>query len=392
MGTVMAVYIGRIGSPLAVSMVFTVFWFGLMVFAPVAGAIADVTGRRRAILVTTALLSTLAILPLAVVDGVVTALLFRGLFAAFAAGFLPVMLAIVSERGDTAARGQSLGFFNSTQAFGFTIAQFLAGVLLGLLAPEVVYLVIAAVSAVVVVASVFVRDPAPPVEGTVTIGEVAAEVKRRLLPAPENRAHLRSHGLRWLYVAVLLRNMTVLGTSSLLPIYLVAEVGVSTVVMGVLLAINPAAQMGFMYVFGRLADVGGRKPLVVFGMAGSAVYAVVMAAATRPVGVWRALVAGGALFFLAAAYSAEITGEYTFIGDVAPEARESELMGLHSTARGLGGVVGPVLVGAVATLTSYEVAFAVASGLALSAALLTAHQLTESHPARYPNRAVARED
>ncbi|MFC6734260.1 MULTISPECIES: MFS transporter [unclassified Haladaptatus] len=394
MGTAMAVYVDAAGgSPFAVSLVFTVYWFGLMAFAPVAGAIADITGRRRTVLVVTTALATLAILPLAVVDGVWGPLAFRGLFAVFAAGFLPVMLAIVSERGGTSSRGQSIGFFNSTTAIGFTLAQFFAGVLLGLVAPWALYLIVAAVSAITILAALFITDPRPPQSANVSGDELLAEVRHRLFPAAQDRRHLRSHGLRWLYAAVLLRNMTILGTSSLLPVYLLSEIGVSQFVMGVVLAINPAAQMGFMYLFGHVADSTGRKPLVVYGMAGAGLHTVVVAAATLPSSVtMRAAAMGGSFLILAAAYSAETTGTYAFIGDVAPVERESELMGLHSTARGFGGMAGPPLVGALATWFTFEFAFAAASVLAVVATLLVWNFLVESHPESAPAGVTVAED
>ena len=393
MGTAMAVYIGRVGTPFEVSLVFTVYWFGLMAFSPVAGAVADVTGRRRAVLVGTALLSTVAILPLAVVDGVWAPLAFRGLFAVFAAGFLPVMLTVVSERGGSTGRGQSLGYFNSMQAVGFMGAQFFAGVLLGLVAPWALYLFVAGVSAVVFVAVMFVSDPAPPSDTSATLSEVTSEVRHRLFPAQGNREHLRRNGLRSLYAAVLVRNMTVLGISSLLPVYLLSEVGVSEFLMGILLAINPAAQMAFMYLFGRVADGWGRKPLVVAGMAGAGVHALVMAAAVLPGTIpLRAVVAAGGLFVLAAAFSAETTGTYAFIGDIAPTARESELMGLHSTFRGFGGMVGPPLIGLVATVTTFETAFAAASLLAFGGTALVAWRLVESYEGAGTRTTAAPED
>jgi MFS family permease len=393
MGTAMAVYIGRVGTPFEVSLVFTVYWFGLMAFSPVAGAVADVTGRRRAVLVGTALLSTLAVLPLTVVDGVAGPLAFRGLFAVFAAGFLPVMLAIVSERGGETGRGQSLGYFNSLQAVGFTAAQLLAGALLGLVAPWALYLFVAGVSAIVVAATAFVRDPTPPADGSATLSEITSEVRHRLFPARGDREHLRKNGLRSLYVAVLVRNMTVLGISSLLPVYLLSEVGVSEFVMGALLAINPAAQMAFMYLFGRVADGWGRKPLIVAGMAGAGAHALVMATAVFPGTIpLRAAVAAGGLFLLAAAFSAETTGTYAFIGDVAPTARESELMGLHSTARGFGGMAGPPIVGVVATVTTFETAFAAASLLAFGGTALVGWRLVESYRGPGAPKTVAPED
>jgi MFS family permease len=74
------------------------------------------------------------------------------------------------------------------------------------------------------------------------------------------------------------------------------------------------------------------------------------------------------------------TGAETFIGDVAPGDRVSELMGLRSTAKGVGGVIGPPLLGAVATVTSYEAAIAGGSLLAFAAAAVAAITLVESKP------------
>jgi MFS family permease len=336
MGTVMAVYIGRVGSPFAVSLVFTVYWFGLMVGSPLLGAIADITGRRRVILIVTAALATLAILPLSVVDSIWAFLTLRGIFAIFAAGFLPVILTIVSERGGTDSRGQSLGFVNGALAIGSMGGQLLAGTLLGVLVPRGVYLVTAGIGAVGAIASAFIVDPRADRTIGYTLGGFLTELRTRLVPRAGERRYLRSHGLRWLYIAVLLRNMTVLGISSLLPIYLVADVGVSEVVMGAVLAINPLAQMVFMYLFGRATDAIGRKPLIVAGMAGSGIYALIMAAAILPAAlVGRIVGAAFGMIVIGAAFSAKTTGSYAFIGDVAPDEHESKLMGLYSTARGL---------------------------------------------------------
>lgn len=385
MGTAMAVYIGREGSPLAVSLVAAVFFFGQMVFSPVWGAIADVTGNRRAVLIGTAFLATLSILPLLALDGVWAPLGFRGLYAVFAAGFLPVMLTIVAERGGADSRGRSIGFFSSAQAVGFTMGQFFAGVLLGLLVPWSLYLMVAAVSAVVVLSAVVIDDPTPPVTTEFSRAAVAAEVRNRLLPKVGDRAHLRTNGLQWLYVAILLRNMTVIGTGSLMPIYLVSEVGTSEFLMGVLLAINPAAQMAFMYGTGWLTDRFGRRPLVILGMASSGVYGIVMAAAVLPGTIpMRAVIAAVGFLVLAAGFSALTTGATAFISDVAPTDRESELIGLRYTARGLGGVVGPPLFGLAAGMWSFEGTFAAGSSLAVVGTVLVWFRLVESHGATAP--------
>lgn len=393
MGTGMAVYVGDAGgSAFAVSMVLTAYFVGMTVFAPVWGAIADVTGRRRAVMVVTGTLASLVILPMAAigeigpslsfggltVGGVWVPIAFRGLYAVFAVGFIPVMLSVVSARGGADGRGRSLGFFNSARAVGFSGGQLAVGALLGILVPSSLYLLIAGVSLVSTVMAVLVVDPTPSPATQPTARDVATEVRTRLLPAVGDRAHLRTNGLRWLYVALALRNMTVLGVMSLMPVYLTGPVGVTTAVMGILLAINPTAQVVFMYLFGRVADRAGRTLPIVVGIAGSGVFAVVVALVPFPESALvRLLVAGTAFVVIAAAFSAMTTGALAFIGDVAPPERESELMGLRSTAKGVGGILGPPLIGTLATATSMQVAFAAGSALALGATALAAVGLTE---------------
>ena len=385
MGTSLGFTIGANGgSDLAVGLVSTAYFVGLMLFAPVWGAVADVTGRRKAVLVGTSAAATLAIVPLVVVRDPWLSIGIRALYATFAAGFMPVMLAVTSERGGGSGRGRALGFFNSARGVGISAGQFSAGVLLGLLVPSVLFAVVVGFSLVATVVAVLVEtrgEPDPDAPDHLTLGTLAGEVRRRLLPAVDDRAHLRRNGLRWLYVALGLRNATVLGVIALMPVYLPGYLGLSEFEMGTLLALNPAGQAVFMYLFGRVADDSGRKGLVVAGMAGSAVFAVVAAAAALPASsLGRLAVAAVGFVLIAASFSAMTTGALAFIGDVAPEGRESELMGLRSTAKGFGGVVGPALVGVLAGVFGYEAAFVAASLLGFAATGLVGGLLVESHP------------
>ena len=383
MGTGMAVLVQRAGgSPLAIGLVLTVYFFGLMVFSPVWGAVADATGERRKVLLVASVFAVLAVLPLTVVDGVWAPLGVRTVYAAFAASYLPILLTVASERGGASGRGRSIGLFSSAQAVGFAAAQFLAGFLLGSFAPWVLYLLVAAFAAVVVLAALVMDDPTSDADARLSVGEVTSEVRRRLFPTKEGRRHFRRNGLRWLYVAVFLRNATVIGTTSLMPVYLVSTLDLSEAIMGVLLAINPVGQIAFMYLVGRVADGSGRKSLITLGLIGSGAYSVLTAAAAFPSSaVGRIAVATAAMVVLAAAFSGMRVGAVSFIGDVAPEDRESELIGFRSTARGFGGMLGPVVVGTVASLAGYQVAFALISLLAFAGAVIVAATLVESFDA-----------
>jgi MFS family permease len=334
------------------------------------------------VLVVTGIGGVLAVLPLLVVDTVPVAVGSRGVYAAFLAGFAPVALAIVSYHGGTTGRGRSIGLFNSTRSGGFALGYVAAGGLLEYVTPVDIYWTVAAVTFVSTAALLLVEDPTPSPDTDPTVREVLGETRRRLLPAPDERGHLTTNGLQWLYLAVALRNVAVLGVMSIMAPYLVTVVGVSQVLMGVLLAFNHGSQVGFMYGLGVVADRVGRKPLVVVGMAGSAVFAVLAAGLTvAPPGPLR--IAGGVATFvvLGGSFSAMTVGGLAFIGDVAPVDRESELLGLRETAKGLGGVVGPAMVGGAATLYGYELAFLGASVVGFAAAGLVVWGLVETYDA-----------
>lgn len=393
LGTSLAVHVGRTGSPLAVSLLATAFSAGIILFAPVWGAIADVTGRRKLILVGTGLGATLAVTPLFAPDAVASALSavlpvsvaptavkvgVRALYAVFIAGFGPLMLTVVSERGGAGGRGRAVGNFNSFHAAGAGSGQFVAGVLLGALAPSGVYYVVAGVSllATAVVALVDTGDSTPDPDAE----SVPTEVRSRLLPAADERDHLRTNGLGWLYLGLSGRQAAVSGVGALMPVYIVSTLALPELWMGAILAFNPLSQTALMYYLGGVVDEAGRKPMIALGMAGSAGFGLVAAAAVlAPAGLPAAAVVAVGYVVLAAAYSAMWTGSVAFVADVAPENRESELMGLASTARSVGGALGPLFVGGVAAVAGYPTAFAAGSLLALGAAGLVVTRVVESH-------------
>lgn len=388
----MAVYVGRAGTPFAVSAVLAVVFVGMTLFSPVWGALADATGRRRAVVVASGLLSTLAALPLTIVgaagpsvtlpvgtlDGVWIPIGLRGLYASLSAGFVPVMLSIVSARGGDDGRGQSVGFFESARGVGNSAGELTAGALLGLVAPPSLYLVVAGLSLGSTLAVVVVTDPTPAPDRTASARELVGDVRQRLVPSAGDQAYLRRNGLRWLYVALAMRVVTVLGTMSLMPVFLTGPVGLSEFAMGLLLAISPACKTVCSYLFGRVADAVGRKPLVAGGMVGGGLFPIV--AVLSPVAddpTLRAGVVAAAMVINAVGLSAMRVGALAFVGDVAPADRKSELMGLRSTAMGVGGAVGIPLFGAAATLAGTRTAFAAGSLFAFAAAGVAAVGLVE---------------
>lgn len=374
LGTALVVYVGQNGSPLAVGLLATVFSLGLMIFSPLWGALGDAVGRLRTLLLIVSVLATVTIAAFLLVRDVWSIVGLRGVYAVFAVGFAPLMLSLVGILSGQERRGQAAGFYNSSTAAGDMIGQLGIGVLIGTLLPSRLYLIITGISLLGTALVVFISEPLSRVESEQNIDErgLVANAVRRLVPDERERQLLRETGLSWLYLGLVLRHLSVKGVASIVPIYLLTTIGVSPPVMGLLLTVGSATQIGFMPLAGKIADLGDRKRLIVGGVVASGCYGVLLAgAAAFSSETLRVLVTGSAFVALAAGFSAMDVGSIAFIGDAVPPRREAAFVGLRSTAAGLGGVFGPAIVGVIAVGTGVSVAFAVVSLFAfLSAGLL----------------------
>lgn len=379
LGISMAVIIGRKGSPFEVSMALAAFFLGIGIFAPIWGALSDYTGKRRIVLIVSSLLATLSLLPLITYQSIWISILIRFVYGGFVAGFLPALITIMGERGESEGRGKRMGFLNSSRMAGGAGGRICAGFLLGILIPQDLYLVIFGISLAATIPAILIEDPTPSKDYTISFKELKYEIKKRVFPPKDERSHLNTHGLKWLYLSLGLRHTTVKGVGSVIPVFITSSLGASEFAMGILMALNPAFQTVFMLISGRLADAIGRKPLIIFGMAGSGLYGLVTASSTLPETLlYREIMVGLALIIVALSFSTLSTGAMTFIGDVSPIERESELQGLRSTVISAGGVAGPLLVGTVAALTNFETSFILISILAFTAMLIINWKLVET--------------
>lgn len=127
-------------------------------------------------------------------------------------------------------------------------------------------------------------------------------------------------------------------------------------------------------VFGRLADIFGRKALYVFGVG---VFIVASAAA--------GLVGDSGLFVVARLLqglgAAAIIGNTTAIlTDVFPRARLGHALGLNATAAGLGQVLGPAIAGVVTEFTSWQWIFLATAPLAATSVAVSARLIPSRPP------------
>jgi MFS family permease len=241
------------------------------------------------------------------------------------------------------------------------IGMLLAGALSGSLGFKSSYLVLAALSALSVIASLFIiektKNPKPP-NGLKVIPRF-------------DRAFLEK-GLIYLYIGISLRMLGLVGVFSLIFVYMVEELGIAPSLMGIVASLNPASQILLLIFFGRLVDRVGRKRIFVLGFLLSAFVPLIFSFANGP-----GLMLLGYVV-LGISYSALASGSTTFVSDVAPPSRSGELLGFLHTSRGLGGIFGPLIAGALASLWGYRVMFFVLAGAVFLGFLIASLKTEES--------------
>ncbi len=163
----------------------------------------------------------------------------------------------------------------------------------------------------------------------------------------------------------------------LLPSY-ASRMSVSDTGIGVLVASFSLCQFLLAPWWGRLSDRIGRRPVILLGLAGSALSYLVFAFA----GSFLALLVSRVL---AGSMGATINVAQAYLADVTPPERRSAAMGLIGAAFGLGFVVGPAIGGMTSRLGD-ELPGLVAAALCTGNFVLAFFRLPE--PARHGARST----
>lgn len=157
----------------------------------------------------------------------------------------------------------------------------------------------------------------------------------------------------------------------LLPLY-VKQFNGTPVQAGFLTASFSVMQFIFSPIWGRLSDLHGRRPLILFSLFGSAVTFLMFGLATNLWILFAARIMAGI------ATAASLPTAQAYIADVTPPERRSRGMALIGVAFGIGFACGPWIGGALGKINLAFPAFAVA-GLAVLNFIWSFFALPESH-------------
>ncbi len=157
----------------------------------------------------------------------------------------------------------------------------------------------------------------------------------------------------------------------LLPLY-VKQFNGTPVQAGFLTASFSIMQFIFSPIWGRLSDLHGRRPLILFSLFGSAVTFLMFGLASNLWILFAARILAGI------ATAASLPTAQAYIADVTPPERRSRGMALIGVAFGIGFACGPWIGGALGKINLAYPAFAVA-GLAVLNLIWSSFALPESH-------------
>jgi DHA1 family tetracycline resistance protein-like MFS transporter len=179
-------------------------------------------------------------------------------------------------------------------------------------------------------------------------------------------------------VPVLLVTLTIniIGIGLLMPVLpqlieeLAGDISSGSISYGLIVSLYAAMQFLFGPLLGALSDRFGRRPVILFALAGLGIHYLLLGIA--PTLVWIAIVrAGGGMM------GASISAASAYIADITAPERRAQAFGLIGVAFGVGFIIGPVLGGLLGEI-GLRVPFYVAAGLCAGNLLLAWRFLPES--------------
>lgn len=164
----------------------------------------------------------------------------------------------------------------------------------------------------------------------------------------------------------------------ILPTFAQNELFMNETLIGLNVGIFSLMQFLFSPLWGRLSDIYGRKPILIFGLTGNAISYVLLGLVMS--GVFKSIAVLFIARGLAGFFSANIGAAMAYISDVTPPKDRSKGMGLIGAAFGLGFVFGPFIGGFFAKRFGYGFPIYLSAAMSLFALALTFLFVSESLP------------
>ncbi len=346
---VLPLFAAHLGAdPSGVGFVAAVSAFTGVVFSIPAGILSDRFDKRKMLILSSCVFSTVPFLYLAVTQ--IWQLAVVRFFHGFATAiFIPVAMALVSELFHE-ERGEKMGWFSTATLFGRFMAPIIGGSIIGALAfnpglaYKTVYIVCGLAGTVTFLLTIIIPQSETPQHENQAWGDTV-ETFRTVF---SNKAILITCAVE---AAILFAYGTF---ETFLPLYSVRN-GLSPYAVGILLSAQVITLALSKPIMGRFSDRHGRRPQIFTG-------ALIAAACIGIFSLFRSFIPLLALS-IAFGFSLSIvtSASSAYVADLSSREARGSAMGLLGSIMDMGHTTGPLVSGFVAAYSGFGMAFKGAS-------------------------------
>ncbi len=315
------------------------------------GMLSDRLGRVR-VLTWTILIFAIFTGMCALAQGYYDLLFYRTIAGLGLGGEFGIGMALVAEAWPASMRARA----SSYVGLGWQLGVLAAAIVTPILLPVIGWRGMFAIGILPAVAAYFIRYSLHEPEIFVEKSRNAPKESSLHLLVKDTETTKLSAGI---IILCSVQNFGYYGVMIWLPSYLSSRFGFALTQSAVWTAVTIAGMAVGIFMFGHIADRIGRRPAFIAYMLGAAVMVVVYSRLTDPM----SLLVGGAVmgFFV----NGMLGGYGALISELFPTAARATAQNvLFNIGRGVGGF-GPVVIGAVASLYSFEFAIALLATLYL---------------------------
>jgi MFS family permease len=330
-----------------------------------AGALSDMLGRRKVMMIAAVVFATAPFLYLLVTNAwqLVVVRIYHGFATAI---FGPVAMALIADLY-VKRRGENMGWYSSATMVGRTAAPFVGGFLITLFAASafwhfrMVY-VVCGVAGCVALVLVF-RLPKEKTEEK-RAGESTPQKEARFQKMLSGLSTVVRH--RGILVTSVVEAIQFFGYGAFevfLPIYAVKVVGIRSSLIGILLGVQVLALTLSKPLMGHISDRYGRSTQIIVGLAFGAL---ALGLISFFHSFWILLILS---LLIGLGMSSVTASTSALVADLATGAYGSAL-GVMGTIKDIGHSLGPIAAGFLIAAYDYRIGYFCVGGLLLLAAIL----------------------
>lgn len=355
LGTLLQFYMRDIGTSLFLIGLFSSIQGAITTFfSPIWGSISDILPKKKIALAFSLVLGGIAVIFYYFTNNTFEIYLVGIFFTFFICGFEPIAMALSANTSliRKTSTSRELSIFNMSNSIGVLIGTVLLSSLLTIAPPKKLFLLMGAILISAVIPVLMIKEK-----------EELSQYRRKtkgfletFLPILKDPEPLKQNGMWALYIATILRQSSTAVIMSLGAIFVRDVVGLSESLTVIISGVNPLVQIPAIYLFGRLAERIHPKFITIIGMSLSVLNLILLGSARNYVLVVLAYLT------LGISYAAFITGSTSYVSIYSPINRRGEMLGFLSSARALGGILGPLLAGVISML-SFRAAFFVTAAV-----------------------------